>query len=313
MKSSGSTELPSRLHEAQSSSARLPRETDFPLERRFEGWSISLLTVPAGTRHYENLDHHTVGVHVGRPVFADCACGALRRRGLQLHGDTDVVPAGFPARWSDASDCTILRISIRDDHLRRTLAPLARRPSQAELPPRMGLRDSRLAHIASALALDLQAEDPPDSLYLQSLCTALVLRLSHVSPSLPSRRPTFSPKAAARLAEYIDTHLGGRLGLPDLARFAGVSVPHFSVLFRETFGLSAHQYVVRQRVEHARDLLLLGGKSITQIALETGFAHGSHLAKWMNRILGQGPSSLAAPPTATRTRLRDGPDEAARS
>jgi len=49
---------------------------------------------------------------------------------------------------------------------------------------------------------------------------------------------------------------------------------------------------VRRRVERARDLLIEGRLSMSQIALEAGFAHQSHMAHWMNRVLGVAPRDI---------------------
>jgi AraC family transcriptional regulator len=57
--------------------------------------------------------------------------------------------------------------------------------------------------------------------------------------------------------------------------------------------MPVHQYVVQRRVERARTLLLQGRLSASQVALETGFAHQSHMAHWMNRLLGVTPRELA--------------------
>jgi AraC family transcriptional regulator len=50
--------------------------------------------------------------------------------------------------------------------------------------------------------------------------------------------------------------------------------------------------VVQRRVERARELLLRGELPISQVALEVGFAHQSHLARWMRRILGVTPTAI---------------------
>ncbi|WP_354115263.1 helix-turn-helix domain-containing protein [Bradyrhizobium sp. LA7.1] len=59
---------------------------------------------------------------------------------------------------------------------------------------------------------------------------------------------------------------------------------------------SGHGYhdssLLRRRVEHARQLLLQGDRKLSDVALAAGFAHQSHLAKWMRRELGRSPSEL---------------------
>jgi AraC family transcriptional regulator len=91
---------------------------------------------------------------------------------------------------------------------------------------------------------------------------------------------------------YIEDNLAENIALADLAAVIGLSVSHFNVLFREAVGLSPHQYLIRRRVERAKDLLGESKLSISQIAAESGFAHQSHLARHMRRMLGVAPKAL---------------------
>ena len=57
-------------------------------------------------------------------------------------------------------------------------------------------------------------------------------------------------------------------------------------------GQSVHAYVMERRVQRARALLLEKKLPISEVALEAGFAHQSHLARWMRRLLGVTPSEI---------------------
>ncbi|KWH36390.1 helix-turn-helix domain-containing protein [Burkholderia stagnalis] len=262
-------------------------------ERGWQGFGAALLGIRAGTYRVPAADDHRVGVHVGAPVRANCSCDGSRQARIQAHGDADVIPAGLPGRWTDDGDCRILRISISDAFARATFDQLELKPSQAQIRCRMRVRDPRLQHIAWALSAELEADDASDPLYAESLCTALVARLADAAPSFRGRRHALAPKAAARVIDYIEDHLDQRLTLSELAALAAISVPHFKVLFRETLGMPVHRYVVQRRVERAKALLLEGRLSVGQVALEAGFAHQSHLASWMNRLLGVTPREIA--------------------
>ncbi|KVN00654.1 helix-turn-helix domain-containing protein [Burkholderia stagnalis] len=262
-------------------------------ERGWQGFGAALLGIRAGTYRVPAADDHRVGVHVGAPVRANCACDGSRQARIQAQGDADVIPAGLPGRWTDDGDCRILRISISDAFARATFDQLELKPSQAQIRCRMQVRDPRLQHIAWALSAELEADDASDPLYAESLCTALVARLADAAPSFRGRRHALAPKAAARVIDYIEDHLDQRLTLSELAALAAISVPHFKVLFRETLGMPVHRYVVQRRVERAKALLLEGRLSVGQVALEAGFAHQSHLASWMNRLLGVTPREIA--------------------
>lgn len=82
-------------------------------------------------------------------------------------------------------------------------------------------------------------------------------------------------------------------GFGSLASVAGFSLSHFKPLFKQAVGMPVHRFVLERRVERARSLLLQGGRTISEIALEAGFAHPSHMARCMRRLLGVGPRQVA--------------------
>jgi len=105
-------------------------------------------------------------------------------------------------------------------------------------------------------------------------------------------RAGLSVQQLRRVSDHIEAHLDQRLSLAQLARVAGVSASHFKTLFKRSTGLPAHAYVIQRRVERARVLLARGDLPASQIALEVGFSHQSHMARHMRRILGVTPASF---------------------
>lgn len=258
----------------------------------WQGFGAQMLAISAGRHRIPGTAYHRVGVHVGAPVRADCVCDGLRLARIQAEGDADVVPAGLDGAWTDAADCTVLSLRLEDAFVREVAAQLVRNPDSATIRPRLQMRDARLQHLAWALRAELEAGEASDPLYAESIGTALAVRLLDVAEPLEARRAVLSPRLATRVTDYIESHLDGRLTLAELAALAEMSVPHFKVLFRGTLGMPVHHYVVRRRVERAKTLLLQGKLNATQVALEVGFAHQSHLAHWMNRVLGVTPREI---------------------
>jgi AraC family transcriptional regulator len=258
----------------------------------WQGFGAELVNVSAGVHRIPAFKHHRIGVHVGAPVRAHCHCNEKPHSRIQAHGDADVIPAGLDGQWSDESACTIFSIWIGEDFARRTAEQLALKPDGAQIRPQFQMRDPRFQHLAWALRAELEADVASDPLYAESLCTAMVVRLIGGAASLDDKRRTLAPRTAARVTEFIEAHLDRRLTLSELAALADLSVPHFKVLFRATLGVPVHQYVVQRRVERARTLLLQGRLSASQVALDAGFAHQSHMAHWMGRLLGITPREL---------------------
>ena len=119
---------------------------------------------------------------------------------------------------------------------------------------------------------------------------AKVLAAKH-SRALPAWR-------LRRVIEYVEAHLDEELTLVELANVAGFSVSHFKPLFKQAVGVPVHRFVLERRVERARLRLMEGKQSRTNIALEAGFTHPSHMARSMRRVLGLSPSQIATRPCA---------------
>jgi AraC family transcriptional regulator len=269
------------------------------LSSRGRGWrglEAEFLRIPPGLTHVPGSSSHRLGNHFGRSVNADCRCDGQRHRRVQKHGDIDIVPAGLEGSWEDDAACNILRLQVSPALLRDAAIDLGRNPDGAAVAPRFQLRDPQIEAIAWAIKTELEATAPSDRLYAEALGTALAIRLVEVgSRSLRAGAggPALSARQRRLLVDFIETHLDQSLSLTELATVAGLSVSHLKTLFRNTFGMPVHQYVVRCRVEHARALLLSGDMPMSRIALEAGFADQSHMATCMRRVLGLTPGAIA--------------------
>lgn len=92
-----------------------------------------------------------------------------------------------------------------------------------------------------------------------------------------------------RVMGYIDDHIGEAILLADLARAAGLSRMYFAARFRASTGLRPHEYVLRQRVEQAKDMLLKTNESLVEIAFNVGFQTQAHFTTVFKRFTGITP------------------------
>jgi AraC family transcriptional regulator len=266
--------------------------------RGWSGLEIELCQIRAGVTRVPATPYHRLGIHVGPPVNAFCQCDGHHHRRVQSHGDIDVVPAGLGGTWEDDADCSILRLRVSPALIRQAACDLDLNPDGVAIAPQFQLRDRRIEHIAWALNTELRPDVASDRLYAESLSMALAVRLVQgaVPRTIASVGQTLSSRQKHRLVDFVQTHLDRDLSLVDLARVAAISVSHLKVLFPRSFGMTVHQYVIHRRVERAKVLLSLGKMPASQVALEAGFAHQSHMAQCMKRVLGITPGSI------TRTR-----------
>jgi AraC-like DNA-binding protein len=64
---------------------------------------------------------------------------------------------------------------------------------------------------------------------------------------------------------------------------------HFLRLFSTVLGVTPHQYLVRARLRRAARLLIETQQSVTNIALEAGFADLSNFVRTFHRAAGVSP------------------------
>lgn len=261
--------------------------------RQWGGMTARMVRASAGRHLGGPLPDHRVIFYNAGPTQTECGCDGLFQRRLQTPGDFDIVPAGFEGFWEDSTATDMVSIRLNPDLMARTAEDLEAPGGYAELSPRLGARDPLVDYVARALMAELDAPAPVGRLYADSLAVALASRLIQGFAATRWRsRQTLSKPQLRRLVDYIEANLETELTLAELAGVTGVSVPHLTTLFRRTMGQSAHRYVVERRVQRARTLLLGGERSVAQVALSTGFAHQSHLARWMKRMLGVTPSEI---------------------
>jgi AraC family transcriptional regulator len=274
------------------------QQTPIPSFNRIKENSLRLflLSDPPGLVEVPALKNTLVSIHFGPSVQIACRRGGLSHRGTAVHGDIDIIPAGTPSFWELKEKDTALIMSVSPELMTIVAEGFDIDPSRIEIKNMFQMRDAQLENIGWALKAEMESGYPCGKLYLDSLAVSVAARLvrCHSSISADAERPNgrLLGRRLKDVLSYIEDNLSQPLSLDDIAGVAGVSVSHFKGLFRESVGLPVHQYVIRRRVDRAKSLLGEGKMPISQIALETGFAHQSHLAHHMRRLLGVSPKTL---------------------
>jgi len=106
------------------------------------------------------------------------------------------------------------------------------------------------------------------------------------------KRGGLAPRVWAKVKEYISSNLSISLTLEKLADVASLSPSHFSKAFKETTGVSPHQYIMNRRLLTAKDLINENTSQLREIAFLTGFASQSHLTVAMKKAWGVTPKQL---------------------
>jgi AraC family transcriptional regulator len=72
----------------------------------------------------------------------------------------------------------------------------------------------------------------------------------------------------------------------------GMSRYYFARLFKQSTGLSVHQYLIQCRIERAKQLLKQKKIAIANIATQVGFVDQSHFTRYFKRIVGVTPKGF---------------------
>ena len=85
------------------------------------------------------------------------------------------------------------------------------------------------------------------------------------------------------------SHLDEAVPLAELARACKLSPSHFARAFRQTTGRPPHRWLVEQRIEKAKQLLVDTTLSLAQIAQNCGFADQSHFTRVFAQLVQSSP------------------------
>jgi AraC-like DNA-binding protein len=88
---------------------------------------------------------------------------------------------------------------------------------------------------------------------------------------------------------YFSAHLNEPLSIQRMADRANLSVSRFSALFKQRYSVSPHRYLLRMRVDHAKELLENTAFSQEEIASYCGFSDVHHFSKAFRKCCGTPP------------------------
>jgi AraC family transcriptional regulator len=193
--------------------------------------------------------------------------------------------------WVGASDQGRLILNISEAALMATCDGMS---GEVELRPKCRLVDTRVSALVAAVNAERIAGFPSGNLFLdsveQALAAVLVDGYAVRRLSLPKYRGGLSPARLRRVTELVRAKIEEELTLHEMAQCVGLSTAHFSQMFRESVGESPRQFVLRERVERAKEMLRVGEARVLDVAVACGFKTQQHFARVFRRICGASPT-----------------------
>jgi AraC family transcriptional regulator len=145
------------------------------------------------------------------------------------------------------------------------------------------------------LKTDLETGASGSRLYTDAISNALLVHLFQfysAHKDISEYTGKLTKIQLEQVVNYIHEYLDRDISLAELAAIVQMGSRHFSRLFKQSTGLSPYQYLIKCRVDKAKELLQQKDSSIAQTAQAVGFANQSHLSRHFKRLLGVNPREV---------------------
>lgn len=268
------------------------------------GWESIVVKeyhLPPAQGSYESFGQHDLTLCLApRPLRIQQVMGEQHYTGIYSKGDICITPAGLAGGYRAEGEDHFLQIQIEPHFLEKVAQEAGGIDlSSVELLPLFRIRHPQIEQIIIMLHSEVKNGSSWGSkLYIESLTNALAVNLIRdcftKKDSIALYSGGLSEHHLITVTDYINDHLATEIKLSDLSELIGISQFHFSRLFKESMGISPHQYLMTQRVERAKLLLKNSKLSVTEIAFSCGFNSHSHLGKYFRQLTGITPKDYRA-------------------
>ena len=158
-----------------------------------------------------------------------------------------------------------------------------------------GQHDPVLAGLSKALFSSLAPDRQPSALFVDQMSVAigvhLIRQYGDGRETGSDRRRTLSRRAEIRAKELLRSRPRADISMADIAAQCNLSPSAFLRAFRETAGVTPHQWLMQQRLDQARTLLLNSALSISEISAACGFADQAHFTRAFSASIGTPPAT----------------------
>ena len=224
-------------------------------------------------------------------------------------GDVFVVPPMVKHAYTHEGALEVFHILIGNKFIEKNIAELQKIPSffvlftaeplmraTAKAPLHLHLDDEQFTKINKLLCESLEYQvfdDAFDAVVRSSYCMMIIALLCEIytENSKKDRRVASNEdELFMQVISMIHERYYEKLTITNLARMAQISRSLFIKRFKEICGLPPLEYISRQRIEAAEQMLLNTNLSIVDIAFKCGFYDAAHFAKIFIKKNGISPS-----------------------
>ncbi|HMF41233.1 MAG TPA: AraC family transcriptional regulator [Polyangia bacterium] len=238
-----------------------------------------------------SFDGPVLTLHLSRPAWIRQSREDLSHEWRFTRGDLSLIPAGWrTTSWTD-STVDFMQVELGRDLVRRAGGD---RPD-TDLPCLFSFDDPVLRELSLSMLSEAQAHGPAARMYVESAAVVLAQRLLSLKRRSVTPAPRLvglAPAVLRRAKEFLHAEMNRNPGVTELSAAVGMTVDHFSRMFKRSTGLAPHQYLANIRLERAKRLLAEGRVPIIDIAYEIGYANPSQFSAFFRKRTGRSPTEF---------------------
>ena len=145
---------------------------------------------------------------------------------------------------------------------------------------------------AELLAARVPGKSPRVAALTQLFAAHLVEKYTGTVAKTPIHRCGMPIHQLRKVEDHIAEHLADEISVEQLAELVELSPSHFAHVFKETTGVTPLQFITRQRVTRAQQLIRETSRSLIDVGLEIGYTSPSHFAQVFRRVVGVTPTAF---------------------
>lgn len=239
------------------------------------------------------LPFHVICMNAGKPVRLEQIVDEHAKTVDSVPGDLAIYPADATRQFRWNTETEFFNLFLEPAFLTQVSYDVFGCDRVELIPYLATLSDPLVQQIGFALKTSLEIDGKNSSLYADAIAHALVVHLlsrySSSSRQIKSIAGGFTRQQWRQISDFIHANLDRNISLTELAALVQLSPYHFAHLFKKSTNTSPHQYLIRCRIEQAKQLMIMSDLSIATIAQTVGFASQGHFNYHFKRLVGVTP------------------------
>lgn len=160
------------------------------------------------------------------------------------------------------------------------------------------LRNDRIVDLIARMFTEANEQSEFHQLAIKNALSDILLSLlryykTHTRPArngARARRDDF--ERLRTVIQFLQQNFGTKIALADAARVAGMSACYFCKFFKRNAGMTFTNFLLRTRIDKAKELLIQSPKTVIEIAFDVGFENHSYFDRIFKRFVQCSPTQF---------------------